>query len=422
MSSNFVINYAAISNMGLVRDKNEDNLFVNGEFMEGEILNSPFVYAGQAKAESSVFSVCDGMGGEAFGEEASLIAVKTLKKDWQKYFQININIIPILMDSINEINKKICQRITLKNKRMGTTLALVAFIQNKISIFNIGDSRIYQYRNKILRQISVDHTQVQTLIRSGIVSPEQAITHPSRNKLTQHLGIFSEELIIEPHIMIDMEIQDADQWLICSDGLTDMLNDTEISEIFNNYQTVMEQCNKLTETALQKGGKDNVTVIVLKAGKQEFADAYIKKPFDTARDGIFSKSQPKLIIALLAIIVTISVFTVSLIYYILKNPGEKQINDNSQVSSNSTMISKAVSKSSSSKTNSNSIISKPVSDIGKNNSKEPGGSYSSKSIINSTTSLSLSNASSYSSIPISSSVISNLSSDVIPEISPTITP
>ena len=352
MNDKFVIHYAAQSNMGLVRDNNEDNLFLDGEFLEGLALLKPFQSSGKVNADAVLFSVCDGMGGEEYGEEASLIAVKVLKNNWSELVQTNTDFASSILKCINEINDRICRLITLKGKRMGTTLALIAFKNNKISVVNIGDSRIYLYRNNILKQISIDHTQVQTLIRSGAVSPSEVNTHPSRNKLTQHLGIFHEELVIEPYTLLDQGILENDQWLICSDGLTDMLNDIEIKEIFDQSDSEIEICDLLIRSALKKGGKDNVTVIILKASKKKIVDTLSSSRF------IFSinKSEMKNRLIKLFLLILALLITVSLTVYIIKKLNESKTNINSFKSSIS--VTSSISTIASNKPSSSVVSSK----------------------------------------------------------------
>ena len=147
---------------------------------------------------------------------------------------------------------------------------MILFHQNSISIANLGDSRIYLFRNNVLKQLSEDHTQVQTLIRTGALSEEAAKTHPSRNMLTQHMGIFPNEMIIEPHILIDQVIFEKDRWLICSDGLTDLLSDEEIGAILAKNENIVQVSKELVEIALTRGAHDNITCITLQAEKKRF--------------------------------------------------------------------------------------------------------------------------------------------------------
>lgn len=139
--------------------------------------------------------------------------------------------------------------------RMGATLAMLYFTSHRYYICNLGDSRIYQLRKNKLTQLSEDHVEkLQLYDRNG---------NPRKAPLTQHLGIDPNEMVIEPHIANGW-IRHGDQYLLCSDGLTDMLSDEEILNIMNRPQKTSEHVGCLIEAALEKGGKDNITVILCK--------------------------------------------------------------------------------------------------------------------------------------------------------------
>ena len=125
---------------------------------------------------------------------------------------------------------------------------------------NIGDSRIYMMRSGMLQQISKDHTIVQQMVDSGAITKEEARTHKRRHILSQNIGIFPDELIIEPHFAEPIELKEGDVFPLCSDGLTDMVSDDVIRTILANN----EDAEGLVAAALENGGRDNVTVIVIK--------------------------------------------------------------------------------------------------------------------------------------------------------------
>ena len=136
---------------------------------------------------------------------------------------------------------------------------------NMVQISNIGDSRAYLYRDGVLRQISVDHTEQSSMFRMqeqlGIT---KLIDIPnSRNTLTQHLGIQENEFILEPTESEMIRVQKKDIYLLCSDGLTGMLQDTEISDVLSMNMDLWNKKRILIEKAMQAGGKDNITVILI---------------------------------------------------------------------------------------------------------------------------------------------------------------
>lgn len=121
----------------------------------------------------------------------------------------------------------------------------------------------------MLTQLSVDHTQAQMLLEQGIITPEQALTHRDRHVLTQHLGIFPEEMVVEPHCAEPVELKEGDIFLLCSDGLTDMLSDDEICAVLLGETALEVKAHALINAALANGGRDNVTVVLVGTAKAD---------------------------------------------------------------------------------------------------------------------------------------------------------
>ena len=245
------------TDVGKKRENNEDNFYLNGTYKrvpdELRYEKSDLIY------KRGIFAVCDGMGGEEYGEKASLFAVETLKEYQEKEFSFYIQ------EYIENANQKICDFMEENNGvRSGTTLALL-YIENHHAVsYNVGDSRVYLFRNGTLTQLSEDHTGAARMIKMGVLTKEQAKKHRDRNLLTQYLGIFPEELIIQAHKSEVIELLPNDIFLLCSDGLTDMLEDDEIATILEKEKSVAEYAIALKEAALANGGKDNVTVGIIK--------------------------------------------------------------------------------------------------------------------------------------------------------------
>jgi len=254
------IKSAAASNLGNIRENNEDTFYLNGKLFEA----AKGVANEFDTSSCGFFAVFDGMGGEAFGEVASAIAAQILQKYHKKIINEKTSSHEIVNEYCIEANALICDEINKTGKRMGTTFALL-FVQNNIVYaYNIGDSRIYLYKDGQIAQLSKDHTQATRLIDMGIITKEMAKTHPARHTLTQHLGIFPEEMIIEPFAAIPVTIAGGEIFLLCTDGLTDMLDDNEIKKNLCPHADVQNTANKLIDAALEKGGRDNITVIVSK--------------------------------------------------------------------------------------------------------------------------------------------------------------
>lgn len=231
------IEYAAITCKGNIRKENQDSIFFDGKAICGEdnFNTDGFVFS----SEKIRFAVFDGVGGENCGGEASAIAAKKLVgSDSEQSGEICL-----------KINREICKYMKENGIRtMGTTAAILTLKSDRTVICNIGDSRIYRLRNEQMEKLSTDH--VVSLGRNA------------RRVLTQYLGIDEEEMVIEPSEKFETA-QTDDLYLICSDGLTDMVDEREIEDTIKENQ-VSEAAKQLLEKALQNGGKDNTSLIICK--------------------------------------------------------------------------------------------------------------------------------------------------------------
>lgn len=263
------IKYTAVacSDKGKIRSNNEDNFYFNGIHLNEENRDERNYYSESPSGSDFIYGVFDGMGGEALGEEASLIVAETVKKYHSKINKHQaLNNDGTLLRIVEEANAKICDKmVETGERRIGTTFAAVSVQEDIAKVYNVGDSRVYLFRNKKLKQVSVDDTTAQRLINMGVLSKEKAKTHEDRHKLTQHLGIFKDEMIVEPHISTEIEIRKGDVFLLCSDGLTDMVEDDKIAEILSKAKNSKIAARKLIDEALNNGGRDNVTVVMLSA-------------------------------------------------------------------------------------------------------------------------------------------------------------
>ena len=243
--------------MGLVRGNNEDNFYINGRYKED--ITEPFSrITDHARRDEYLYAVCDGMGGEDCGEEAALTAVETLAQYEKAGFDGK------LAAYVSRTNQLICEKMKrMGGARIGTTLALLYIKDNQAMSCNLGDSRTYLFRDCKLRQLSKDHTQAQRLVDLGLLKQNEAKKHKDRNKLTQHLGIFPNELVIEPYISEMITLMQGDVFLLCSDGLTDMVSDDGIARVLLSEAEAETMSEMLVEQAIQNGGKDNVTIIVV---------------------------------------------------------------------------------------------------------------------------------------------------------------
>ena len=257
-----VINFecTAITHVGSVRSNNEDNYYVNGKFKKNNNIPTEG-YTDTNVRDAYIYAVCDGMGGEYFGEIASMIAVAVLAEYQDTDIRYSV------MDYIDRTNNIICGEIEKHNGvRSGTTLALLYIYGNKALSINIGDSRVYLLRKKDLYLLSEDHTEAQRMVDMGVITDEEAKNHKLKNRLTQHLGIFPNEMTIEPYVSEEIKIKKGDVFLVCSDGLTDMVSDDEIRAILSQkYEDTVGIAKKLSAAADAYGGRDNTTVVVIRA-------------------------------------------------------------------------------------------------------------------------------------------------------------
>jgi len=271
------VSSAGFTDVGKIRENNEDNFYVNGKYKkDNSVISGMFDECeDNSDREQYLYAVCDGIGGEKFGEVASLIAVKTLVKYQSE------NIKNVVNDYISDANRRICDEIE-KNKGViiGTTLALLYIKEDKAIAYNVGDSRVYLFRKNKLIQLSEDHTQAQRLFKMGMIKQNEIRTHKDKNKLTQHLGIFPNEVAIEAHSSDEIILKKDDIFILCSDGLTDMVTDKKISKILSDKKlSAYSIASKLSQTAIDNGGKDNVTVVAVKIGKSTslFSGLFPKK-------------------------------------------------------------------------------------------------------------------------------------------------
>ncbi len=254
------IESAGGTHIGKVRENNEDNFFINGIYKE-EMSAAMRAAEDFEERAQYLYAICDGMGGEAQGELASLMAVEILSE----YLESPLE--DIYSVYVEETNLLICEEIKQNGgRRIGTTLALLMIDECGAVVCNIGDSRIYRYREGQLLQLSHDHTRAQQMVDAGILNEEAARTNKQKHVLTQHLGVFPEEFILEPYVDDNVRLQEGDIFLLCSDGLTDMADDERIQSIIEEYKDELPKIivGELVREALWAGGKDNVSVIIIK--------------------------------------------------------------------------------------------------------------------------------------------------------------
>jgi len=239
------LNIGSFSDVGKTREINEDNFgSISGAF-------------------GILLIICDGMGGYKGGEIASQTAVKSIENHFEK---LNGNYDPPqeIYNAFNSANNSIIQNAnndsTLSD--MGSTVVLVLLKDGLVHYANLGDSRIYRIRQGKILQLTKDNSLVQQMIDSNIITENEAKTHPKKHVITKALGIDAD---LEPEMYQPFKLQENDIIILCSDGLTEHVEEVEILNIAGN-NSVSDAAIKLVDLANERGGSDNITIQVAKAG------------------------------------------------------------------------------------------------------------------------------------------------------------
>lgn len=236
-----VIEYAQRTDTGRVRPANEDS----------------FV------ARAPLFAVADGMGGAQAGEVASRMAVEVLHEGLGD--GTDGTVAERLRDQVVEANHRIHERAQSdsRNAGMGTTLTAAYVDERRLVVVHVGDSRLYRLRDGVLERLTRDHSLVEELVRQGRLTPEEAAEHPQRSIITRALGPES-EVAIDSEVL---RVQDADVFMVCSDGLTAMLSDERIGDLLNAgaaEDPLQDRVDALVDAANDAGGRDNITVLLFR--------------------------------------------------------------------------------------------------------------------------------------------------------------
>jgi PPM family protein phosphatase len=231
------------SDQGRVRSSNEDSYVAN--------------------AKAKIFVVADGMGGHAAGEIASRLAAAAVEEVVIGYAGSGLSPEEILRMAVEEANRRVYHGQHDKSDLagMGSTLTSLSFCDDEYYTAHVGDSRAYLLRDGVLSQLTRDHSLVWHLFESGILQKRELSNHPQKNLITRSIG---------PHPEVEVEIghgevHAGDIYLLCSDGLTDMLCDEAIHEILSGRERTPQQMSEsLVKTANERGGPDNITVVVVR--------------------------------------------------------------------------------------------------------------------------------------------------------------
>lgn len=241
------LTFGAATHVGRVREANEDSKL----------------------HEPPLFAVADGMGGHLAGDVASQLAIETLSSGVLSDSEA-------LVSAVRDANRKIFERAAEDPllTGMGTTITALYAADSSVQIVHVGDSRAYLFREDELQRLTRDHTHVGRLVEEGRLSPEDADRHPQRSYLERALGV-------DPEVDVDVQVLDTlpgDRLLLCSDGLYGMISEGSISAILGSEDDAQRTADRLCDAAVEAGGSDNVTAIVIDYPGKRLKTSPLSKP------------------------------------------------------------------------------------------------------------------------------------------------
>jgi PPM family protein phosphatase len=291
LSSAVLVDSYGLSDVGLIRKNNEDSFLIatpTSDFAN----HNPAELNGIIPENGAMFIVADGMGGAQAGEVASRMAVDTVARNFinalnKKDSLDQQTLISALTETIQEANQLIFhegQKNTEFNG-MGTTLTAATVFGTTILFAQLGDSRAYLARKGVISQMTKDQSLVAQMVASGSLTPEEAKSHPQRNVILQALGIQSQ---VDVAISLT-ELRRGDQIVLCSDGLSGKVDAEEIKEFLERFEP-KAACQGLVRMARERGGEDNITVIVARFNGDGLPES---KPDDVADSKDMKMEPPK---------------------------------------------------------------------------------------------------------------------------------
>ena len=208
---------------------------------------------------SNFFIVADGMGGHKAGDRASKETVEMMLEKISTVKDTDPKV--ILQEALNVANRKVFLDASASEdlEGMGTTVVAATIRDGKLLAMNVGDSRLYLISDGEIRQITMDHSLVEEMVRKGILAKEKARNHPKKNIITRAVGVAP---TVEPDFF-EVDLKAGDRILMCSDGLSNMLEDEELQKIVDSVGSLEDKAKLLVDAANVNGGKDNVSVILI---------------------------------------------------------------------------------------------------------------------------------------------------------------
>lgn len=272
-----VLTFGAKTDLGRVRENNEDKF----DFLETD---DPALLA----AKGRVYAVADGMGGHSAGQVAAELALNIFIRSY--YADGSAELESSLQRAVREANRHVVEvaSTVAGRKGMGATLTAVVIREDHLFVAQVGDSRCYLLRDGRLEQITEDHSWVAEQVRAGTMTLAQAEQSPFRNVITRSMGGAAE---VEPDLTA-VQIMPGDRYLLCSDGLSGMVSDDELAEMLRQGAPSMVVWN-LIDRANQRGGKDNITAVVIEIQRiEDWAGASTAQAAEAASNGRTAAAPP----------------------------------------------------------------------------------------------------------------------------------
>lgn len=243
------IEAACDSDVGRERARNEDNCYFDGAVMKQEHEGPPASLYKVFEPDGVLFAIFDGMGGVEGGEIASYLAGRAFQEACEQLEHRWMISETFFHQAVGRMNSAVCLDARARGNQMGTTFVGFGFCDDRIVVCNLGDSKAFRLRAGVMEQLSIDDLA------------RRAQTEGQKPGLTQCIGIPEQQLRLEPHVLTG-RVEPGDMYLLCSDGLTDMVPEAQIVEVLQTCPQAGICVQKLVDLALNNGGHDNITVIL----------------------------------------------------------------------------------------------------------------------------------------------------------------
>ncbi len=256
MEEQWMAHVALRSSRGKRRNKNEDAFYLNGDYPSLDTMNTEANRKFVVEGSHTLWAVCDGIGGLNHGEIASQRTVQRLDELRSRLPGRDFSI------TVQDWIAKVDEEVLHCAEGGGCTIALLFIDDHTVNYAHVGDSRIYRLHEGLITQLTRDHTKVEMLLSAGIIQPSDVASHPERHVIVRSIGA-SPEIICTATIGEPIPLCNGDRYLLCSDGITDMLTNEQIRDIAGRAEDAATCSENLYSAAMDNGGRDNLTIVTL---------------------------------------------------------------------------------------------------------------------------------------------------------------